>query len=50
MRIHDIPRVRMLWIVTMKLMTPNIEESVMTWIARIHRSWPFPCAATDSGG
>ena len=37
-RIHDIPRVRMLWIVTMKLTAPTADEIVRMWIERIHRS------------
>ena len=40
----------MLWIVTMKLIAPASEESVMMWSERIHRSWPLPSAARDRGG
>ncbi len=50
MRIHDMPRARMLWIVTMKLIAPAIEEIVRMWSERIHRSCPCPWAASDSGG
>ena len=48
-RIHDMPRARMLWIVTMKLIAPAADEIVRMWIERIHRSCPFPGAITDSG-
>ena len=34
-RIHVIPRVRMLWIVTMKLIAPASDESVRMWMLRI---------------
>ena len=44
------PRVRMLWIVTMKLIAPAADESVRMWIERIQRSCPFPCARSESGG
>ena len=50
MRIHDMPRVRMLWIVTMKLIAPNADDSVRMWIERIQRSCPFPTASRESGG
>ena len=33
----------------MKLIAPAIDESVRMWIERIHRSWPFPWAITESG-
>ena len=44
------PRVRMLWIVTMKLIAPTADEIERMWSERIQRSWPLPCAASDSGG
>jgi hypothetical protein len=34
------PGARMLWIVTMKLIAPRIDEIDVRWIARIQRSWP----------
>src|SRR4051812_49749617 len=52
MRIQVIPGARMLWIVTMKLIAPMIEEIEVRWIARIQRSWPLPGSKSfsDSGG
>ncbi len=52
MRIQPIPGARMLWIVTMKLIAPRIDEIVVRWIARIQRSCPFPGsnARSESGG
>ena len=42
MRIHDMPGVRMLWIVTMKLIAPTSDEIERMCRLRIHRSWPLP--------
>ena len=50
MRVHDIPRVRMLWIVTMKFTAPATVETVRRWSERIQRSCPFPGAWIESGG
>ena len=52
MRNHVIPRARMLWIVTMKLIAPRIDEIEVRWMARIQRSWPLPGskACSESGG
>ena len=50
MRVHDIPRVRMLWIVTMKLTAPATVETVRMWSERIQRSCPCPGAWMESGG
>jgi hypothetical protein len=48
-RIHVIPAVRMLWMVTMKLIAPASDEIVSTWSDRIQRSWPIPGVSTESG-
>ena len=50
MRIHVIPRVRMLWIVTTKLIAPAMDEIVVRWMPRIQRSWPTIGSCTESGG
>jgi hypothetical protein len=42
MRIQVIPGVRMLWIVTMKLIAPASDESDVRWRPRIQRSCPEP--------
>ena len=44
------PRVRMLWMVTMKLIAPTSEETVRMCSDRIQRSWPFPPRCVESGG
>src|ERR671935_1619078 len=51
-RIQLIPRLRMLWIVTMKLIAPRIDEIEVRWMARIQRSWPWPGEKnfSESGG
>ena len=41
-RVQLIPAVRMLWIVTTKLIAPASEATVRMWSERIQRSWPFP--------
>ena len=50
MRIQLIPRVRRLWMVTMKLIAPASDEAVRMWSERIQRSWPLPGAWVESGG
>ena len=40
MRIQVIPGVRMLWIVTMKLIAPASDESEVRWRPRIQKSCP----------
>src|SRR3989304_3907493 len=50
MRVHVIPRARMLWIVTIKLIAPASDEAERMWRERIHRSWPLPGAWVESGG
>ena len=52
MRMNVMPAVRMLRIVTRKLMTPASEASVNRWSERIQRSTPFPGLYwfSDSGG
>src|SRR5687768_10676529 len=40
MRIQVMPGVRMLWIVTMKLIAPASDESDVRWRPRIQKSWP----------
>ncbi len=51
MRIQVIPGVRMLWIVTMKLIAPASDASEVMWRPRIQRSWPLPGlnSAVESG-
>ena len=43
------PAVRMLWIVTMKLIAPASDAIVRTCKDRIQRSWPRPGVCTESG-
>ena len=52
MRPQLMPRVRMLWIVAMKLIAPMIDEMPVRWIRKIHASTPPPAekASSDSGG
>ena len=50
MRVQVIPRVRRLWMVTMKLIAPASEDAVRMWRERIQRSWPLPAVSTERGG
>src|SRR5215471_7617408 len=52
MRIQDMPAVRMLTIVTMKLIAPITDAIVSRWSERIQRSTPWPGlnSLSDSGG
>ena len=49
-RVQLIPAVRMLWIVTTKLIAPASEATVRMWSERIQRSWPLPSMYTEFGG
>ena len=49
MRVQLIPRVRMLWIVTMKLIAPTSDAALTMCIERIQRSCPLPGDWVESG-
>ena len=50
MRIHDMPGVRMLWIVTTKLIAPASDAIERMCRPRIQKSWPCPGECrVDSG-
>ena len=49
MRIHVIPPVRMLWIVTMKLIAPASDAIVSRWSARIQQVDAVPGLSTRLG-
>jgi len=43
------PLVRILTIVTRKLIAPRSDAKVRMCSDRIHRSWPFPGVVSESG-
>ena len=50
MRIQDMPRVRMLWTVTTKLIAPASDAIDSVWMPRIQRSVPFPGECSVESG
>ena len=49
-RVSRMPGARMLWMVTMKLIAPRIEDSDRMCSPTIQKSMPWPGDCSDSGG